>query len=347
MDVTKRFVSEFCRWAGARGYPKNKRARLSAALWKAINQKLPDKDRHAHLIVRPLVESRGLTCTYDSVDTWLYPNTSGDLICAVLCPPWETGWRGLSRDYDVETIVAGFFHFASQYIARSRMTNVIGAIALAYNRACDFRYGGAQRLTVGSDSPFPTVEFARSIASQRDEYEPAFKHPNNSPRQREFATWVRTLNSLDPYIHRAIYQYWKATALFNSHFWEEAITSLDGVTSVAAQFAQVRLSAGSNPRHSLASLYGLPSIDKHNLALLYELRSDFGAHPSRSKWWDFAEIYDENIDSIRDSSKRLLWRLCNSERKNRVVESHPENWSAWFSDNAMMVLESVWFTRSH
>ena len=70
MTQTKRFISEFCRWAGERGLPKNRRARLSAALQKVIEQKLPERDDHYEVIVRPLVDSEGLTCTFDSSDVW-------------------------------------------------------------------------------------------------------------------------------------------------------------------------------------------------------------------------------------------------------------------------------------
>lgn len=344
MTQAKRFFSEFCRWAGERGLPKNSRAKFKAALQRAIEQKLPERDNHNEVIFRPLVNSEGLTCTYDSSDVWVYRSDQKQLICGVVAPPWGRGWKKISRDEYVEDIISDFFHFASQYIARSRMTNVIGAIGLTYERSCDFRYGGLQRYSVGHKTRCPTVESAKSMVARIEEYMPAANQStDDTRRQREFATWVRTINGLDPYIQRAIYQYWKATALFEANFWEEAITALDGVTSVAAQFSQERLGASSNPRQSLASLLKLTSSDDQQLVRLYELRCDCGAHPSRSKWWDFAEVYDEDLDAFRDSAKRLLWRLCKAEAKNRVVESNPACWSDWFSKNAHMILDSVWF----
>lgn len=305
---------------------------------------MPERDDHYAAILRPLVDSEGLTCTFDSSEVWLYPNNQKQLICGVIAPSWERGWRNISQDEFVADTISTFFHFATQYISRSRMTNVIGAIALAYERACDFRYGGLQQYAVGNKTPFPTIESAKKMARRVEEYVPAMNQStDDSRKQRELTTWVRTINALDPYIQRAIYQYWKATALFKAHFWEEGLTALDGTASVAAQFVQDRLGAGSNPRLSLASFLKLSPRDSKQLVRLYELRCDFGAHPSRSKWWDFAELYDEDLDALKVSAKRMLWRLCEMESKNRVVESQPKSWSDWFTKNAHMILDSVWF----
>jgi hypothetical protein len=344
MTQSNRFISEFCKWAGERGLPKNRRARLSTALQKAVEQKLPERDSHNDIIIRPLVDSEGLTCTFDSQEVWLYRNNEKQLICGVVAPSWGSGWRNISKDEYVEEMISAFFHFASQYVARSRMTNLTGAIALTYERACDFRYGGLQRYTVGSKTHFPTIESAKIMAAHIEGYVPAANQSaDDSRKQREFATWVLSINALDPYIQRVIYQYWRATALFKANFLEEVLTALDGITSVAAQFVQDRLGASSNPRQSLASFLKLSSSDSQQLVRLYELRCDFGAHPSRSKWWDFAELYDEDLDAFKDSAKRMLWRLCKTESKNRVVETYTKRWSEWFTKNAHIILDSVWF----
>ncbi len=161
---------------------------------------------------------------------------------------------------------------------------------------------------------------------------------------REFLTWVHLINGLDPFIHRAIYQYWKATALY-WNFCEEAVTALDGVTSIAGEFLQQRFGVQGNPRQSLMTTLQLSAEDQRLIDHLYNLRCDFGAHPISSKWWDVAEIYDEDIDAIRDSVKRMLLRLCQIENLNRVVEPFPEKWSYWFRQNALLVYNTVWFTK--
>jgi hypothetical protein len=338
------FVSEFCRWAGENGLPENRRARLASGLRRAIVVVLPERDGNAEVIIRPLDNSYSLSSSYESEEIWLYHATHNKLVSGVVAPAWRSGWRRISRDEDVADTISDFFHFAAQYVARSRVVNLIGAIALTHGRACEFRYAGLQFFGIGPNTPFPTVQAARLTALQTEDYAIGNAPRQNSRKQAEFEKWVRAINGLDPYIHRAIYQYWKATALIESHFWEEAITALDGVTSIAAQFAQQRLGAGSNARSSMGSLLGLSIKDREDLNHLYNLRCDFGAHPSRSKWWDFSEIYDQELDFLMGASKRLVWRLCKAEMKNRVVEPSPKVWSNWFSENALMILESVWFS---
>jgi len=345
MTQANRFISEFCRWAGEGGLPRISRAKLPAALRKAIELKLPERDNHTDVILRPLVSSEGLMCRYDSSDIWVYLSNRKQLLCGTTSPFWGQGWKTISSDEYVADIISDFFHLAAQYVTRGRMTNVVGAIALTYERSCDFRYGEfVQRYSVGPNTPYSTTEAAKNLAVEK--YMPvAHQRDAESRKQREFASWVQTINGLDPFIQRGFYQYWKAVALFKANFWEEAITALDGVTSVAAQFCQDRLGVRSNPRQSLVSLLKLPVTDSQQLARLYELRCNFGAHPSQTKWWDLGDIYDDDWHTFRDSAKRTLWRLCKVEAKNRVVKSNPSIWSDWFSKNAEMILDAVWFLR--
>ena len=55
--------------------------------------------------------------------------------------------------------------------------------------------------------------------------------------------------------------------------------------------------------------------DKYNLERLYLLRCRFTAHPSKSKWWDFYEIYEDEIESIRLSVRKLLIVYLKYENK--------------------------------
>ncbi len=234
-------------------------------------------------------------------------------------------------------MISDFFHFAGQYVHRGRAASIIGAIAATYDKACDFRFGSLKL-------DYFDVDELRNV--ERKSLSPTnsvSKTRRSSSRSRQFSTWVNSINGLDPYIQRAVFQLWRATALLSSDFVEEAVTALDGLTSVAALFLQDRLSIPGQTRDQLAIHLGLGKKDASNLEQLYQLRCDFGAHPSRSKWWDFAEIYDEDIDDIRQTSKKLLWHLCKAERLHRIVEPSPATWSVWFRQNAPMLFNSVWF----
>jgi hypothetical protein len=236
----------------------------------------------------------------------------------VVAPHWQLGWQTITRDEFLADVIETFFHFARQYIVRSRIVGLIGAIVLTYGRACDFRGDWAQDIFARNKDPHKSIwaMIPQDVGLMRDEYRSRHKIfcPKNG-KSREFLAWAHIINGLDPFIHRAIYQYWKASALYWG-FCEEAVTALDGVTSIAGEFLQQRFGVQGNPRQSLMTTLQLSTEDQKLIDHLYNLRCDFGAHPSRSKWWDFAEIYDEDIDALRDSVRRMLWRLCQIENLN-------------------------------
>jgi hypothetical protein len=91
---------------------------------------------------------------------------------------------------------------------------------------------------------------------------------------------------------------------------------------------------------------GLPPDDGDRLEFLYQLRCAFGAHPPPTKWWDFGEIYEAEINELFDVSRRVLWQLASLERTHRRIEPAPERWSSWFVENAEWLLEVTWFLRT-
>lgn len=121
------------------------------------------------------------------------------------------------------------------------------------------------------------------------------------------------------------------------------MTGLDGITSIAAQFVRERLGTiGDDRREALFSQIDLPESVKTKLLRLQELRSEFGAHPGKSRWWDFGETYTDEFDEFFDASRFLLWKLFRLERDNRLVSFNAERSSEFFNQNAVMLLESVW-----
>lgn len=345
------FVSKFCSWVGPDS--RNRRAKLASALRRAVREELPTRDGDVEIEYRLLLDSDNLACWYSSQTMWLYPTGSDSLACGVIAPDWSVGWKRISRDEYVADTVATFFRFARQYVARSRLVRVVGAVALSYNRACEFRFSNHLSLHRVADRnrdrdswppQIDTIERAYQSTESRPEFTPALtaRRPDGR-KQRELRGWIASTNTLDPFVHRAVFQFWRSTALINHHFWEESVTALDGISSVAAQFIQRRLGAAGNVRGTLAAQLGLSARDQRVLNHLYALRCDFGAHPSHSKWWDFAEIYDEEFDTFRDTAKRVISGLAALERQHRVVEPVPDVWSDWFEANALMLWDAVWF----
>jgi hypothetical protein len=337
MDSTKPFISSFCQWANSGQLPFRSRSRLPGALRRALDAKLPAEDNRREVVVRQLVGSEKLRCEFTSQDQWLFRSNDGQLEVGTVGPNWRSGWRNYDKDEHVTDLISGFFHFAGQYVHRGRAASITGAIAATFDKACDFRYG---TLTL---SRFSGDELGNLDPTSLSSAKPMSKARGSSSRSREFYAWVRAINGLDPFINRAVFQFWRATALESSNFLEESVTALDGLTTVAALFLQDRLPVSGKARDQLGTHLDLSKNDVKNLERLYELRCDFGAHPGRSKWWDFAEIYDEDIGKMRETAKKLLWQICKFEQLYRKVEPSPTCWSVWFRQNALMLFDSVWF----
>ena len=275
-----------------------------------------------------------------STTCWSY--TSGDrLVLGAVGPAWR-GIRKVSRDPDAAELVDNFMHFASQYVIRSRIVRIQAAFALTFDVACDFRGADFSQIAVASGSPFPDIESAQ----RHFRNELPMTKIRGSRRLRELTAWVNMLNPLDPYIHRALFQFWRSCALANADFWEDAVSALDGVTAVAAEALQDWRSLSALPnRQGTGAAFGLSAEDQFQLEALYRLRCAFGAHPAPSKWWDFGEMYNSDLDVFWSVSRRLIRGLCLQETAVRRVDPEPGRWSHWFVRHANLLLDLVWFTR--
>lgn len=61
----------------------------------------------------------------------------------------------------------------------------------------------------------------------------------------------------------------------------------------------------------------LPVGTVEQLEILYQLRCGFSAHPAHSKWWDFSEIYESQIEEIMYFVKSTVIKFLIFEKKNR------------------------------
>ncbi len=131
-------------------------------------------------------------------------------------------------------------------------------------------------------------------------------------------------------------------------FVEEALTAADNMVDVIFQSIKRRLKKPTQSREEMSSyvydeIRCYNSIMKYNLNRLYLLRCRFTAHPSKSKWWDFYEIYEVEIETIKDSIRKLLIAYLKYENENREIEAIPVLWSSWFKEHCDKIYDAVWF----
>lgn len=129
----------------------------------------------------------------------------------------------------------------------------------------------------------------------------------------------------------------------------ESITSADNMVDTIIQAIKHRLKLPTLQRKDMIEIIeteiSISKYDIQKLDSLYQLRCQFSAHPAQSKWWDFSEIYETDIDDLMDSVKTTLVKFCLFEYNNRIIQPNPEKWSEWFLQYADIVFDAVWFHR--
>lgn len=340
LTLSNHFISRFTHWAARMGYPPRIRKKLPSALRK-LPIWLARRDHYQDIVLRTLNNDDNLRINVGTSMAWVY-SSGNRLVLGAVGPSWPRV-RKLSSDFDTDDLIDDFVFLAGQYAVRSRLVAAIGGLTLSYGVVVDFRHADHRIITVGPQNPVKSVDAGRQ--KQEAELPPSFSRSNR--RSRELTAWLEWLNPFDPIVHRALFQYWRARSMWNADFGEEAITALDGVTAVASD--GLRAFTGqtkSVSRSEVATTLGLSSQDGLQLERLYKLRCLFGAHPPTSKWWDFSEMYTDDIDSYFDLCRRVIAKVVHLEKAHRRVDSFPSAWSVWFATNANMLFDIVWFGRT-
>jgi len=330
------FKSKICVYYNSFENTKNKVAKFKSALNKLVTNTLPQRDCECLFQVRDFRNTSNLNINfiYDNIMCY-YSDKENALMIGVICPNWSNGWRNISKDKFVSEQIDFLFHFISQYIYRSYQVNLIGAIALATGIPTDFR-GNTLKCTHGE------------YATQEIEKFKIFIGESTSELSLKTLGYLRLINALDPFVNKSIFYYIRSLELHNSEFTEEALTAANNMVDVIFQSIKNRKNAPTQERKEMCNYVyneiGLyDETVKHNLERLYLLRCRFTAHPSKSKWWDFYEIYEDDIEQIRLSVRKLLIVYLKYENNNRQVDAHPTLWSRWFMENCDIIYDAVWF----
>jgi hypothetical protein len=331
-----KFKNKVCDYYKKHLGAKNKIESFKRTLDKIVTQELPKRDNERLFQIRDFINTSEVKLNLNYNNTMCYySDEKNALKVGIVCPNWSNGWRNISKDEFVSDQINFLFHFISQYVYRSYQVNLIGAIALSIDRATDFR-GNTLRYVYGAY----VAEEINSFKKQLDD--------NLSILNLRTLGYLKLINALDPYVNKVIFYYVKFLELYELDFIEEALTAADNMVDVIFQSIKKRLKKPTQSRREMSSyvydeIRCYCSTTKHSLDRLYLLRCRFTAHPSKSKWWDFHEIYDIEIEKIKDSIRKLLIAYLKYENENREVESAPVLWSSWFKEYCDIVYDAAWF----
>lgn len=301
-----------------------------------IPSRLKDMEDDRLIMIRDMScdETIGLNYVSDNISC-KYDFHENSLLVALVAPDWEKGWRNISSDKHISDTIENYMFSSNQYVYRSYMINIIGALALTYGISSSFmgrtmfRYG---HYNIIDDYQ----EFIDEIKIR--------KH-NTNVNEKVFSYIMRKINALDPYVNRAIFYYSKSLSLLTNLYEEEAIISLDNCIDIIVQFIKKRKKMPTTKRKDMHQI--LKNILKINnttaeyLDYIYDLRCGFAAHPARNLWWDFSEIHMYNYESIIENVRITLIKFLEYENKERIVIKNPIYWYEWFMGNCDLIYDYI------
>lgn len=332
MSGYDKFKNNICLYYAQFEDTKNKIDMIKNTLNKIVFDVLPSRDKDSLFVVRNFTNTEGLDINFIQKNLYVLQKDN-TLLVGVEVPSWKRGWRNICDDEIISNEIDNFFHFATQYIQRSYQINLIMAILFSYDRICDFR--GDFYMEYSSDY---CSQYSDLIGNTKT---------NKGKKIKELKYYLSIINSLDSYVNRANYYFIRANELYRSYFYEDAITNLDNTIDIIIQFVKYTKKLPTMKRSEMIKILSeefnvnLNKLTK--LEKLYLLRCRFSSHPAQSKWWDFSEIYDDEVEEIFETVKFTLVKFYQYERTNRVVNPNPQLWSEWFYNHADILYDSVWF----
>lgn len=329
-----KFTNDFCQWFNKFDNTRKKIKLLTNCLKKIAEVELPLRNDERLFKVRNFINTKDFELNFIYKNLWCKSDSEKGLLVGTLCPNWNSGWKEVCKDEFVSDQIDYFFHFATQYIYRSYQINLIGSLAFTYNRYFDFR------------GDFLSWSILPYSINSFQEYENGIKTMTCNKTKR-IKHYLNIINALDPYVNKAIYYYVKAIDLYDKSYSEETVTNLDNTIDVVTQFVKERFNLPTMRRKDLLGIvdthFELGEQTIENLEKLYLLRCQFFSHPALSKWWDFGELYDDDIEKLLYSVKFTLIKMFQYETNNRIISQNPKNWSDWFMNYADKVFSVTWF----
>jgi len=333
----EKFISKLSQWAFSNHQISKKNInKLTPALRRYLYNDFKNLNDELILSIKELENTETINLYHQSSNFFITNNINQNIEIGTITPNWSKGLKKYFNHDDIYDYISWFFHFAEQYLKRARYVEVMGAVALVYNRPTSFYMGSGA---------YVNYSYNDGVKSILD------KHSNNkidmlSRKQILFTKILSLTNGYDHFIHKILFNYIKAFELNNANFLEETMTALDKTVNIAEQILRERYRVNEvNQKLALCRFLKLSQGETKSIEHLYQLRNYFGSHPSASKWWDFAELYPESQERFFDVVSKIIIKILELESKNRIIVNDTNDWYNWFFDNWKMLWDTVWFEK--
>ena len=199
------FVSNFALWWDRRLGKKRSKKKFLSALRRAVFEELPRRDDSFEIQIRDIPGSEGLIFSLSSENLSIIPFKKKALITSITGPDWGRGWKDISSDKDVAEEIDFFFHFASQYIFRSRLAPILGAISIIFNRNCDFR--GDMFASIRGQDGQEDSRIDQFFSGIFNRYGEQLSVAKGNKRTKQLKIWINETNAWTPLSIDAFFSY--------------------------------------------------------------------------------------------------------------------------------------------
>jgi hypothetical protein len=267
------------------------------------------------------------------------------LAVSSVVPSWGFGWRSVFKNDDVYDILSWFLHYARQYIHRS---NIASVLMIAWEEHSKILHPfGSKMMSQRYGPMIPMISVDHVLKTAKRLARKNWGEYNDlSVDAPTVSAWLNR-NTLDPFIHQAIFHYLRAQALVDHGFEADAVVAYDCVLQSIGTFLRARCHlADELTRGEVCEQLKLPSDSAELAEYIYFFRNNFGAHPGGWRWWDHGEFLDEeDIAEIARLAGSVLSSAADTEPTIRSIEPFPSNWEDWFFENFEILWGALWFDR--
>ena len=284
-------INYLCKYLTKVGAPKAYRESLKAHWIAGVKNRLAEYENKRFIERRMVLPDTGIRLQWSDDSRMIYNEGDTHWVASAV-PPWREGWLKHIKNEEIRELISNYFHFLTQFWHRSNVTPILTYIAYKYNESADCVGSSDARVQAFSDERF-----------------------ESNRRGKRITPFLSQVNCHHPLVHNACYHYLRTRQLLSHEFAEDAVVNMECIASLAKK-RNVEL-GGS--KMDLARL-NLRADQMLLVESLHKLRSEFAAHPSTTKWWDFSELFSDELEKFTALSLLLILQMAKSYSTEKPVE---------------------------
>jgi len=343
VELVTRAKTRVAAWFDLANEPKKLRPKVLNGI-ELIAKELPRRASWFEVLTVSLDDSASLLIHFETNQFNAF-SCGKCLAVSTIVPGWNFGWGRIFNDDEVHQILSWFLHYARQYIHRSYVARVLMVAWEEHGKVLHPFGSKAIYKRYGPIAPMRAPEEVLGTA-RADALKEWGDIASSSRTVETNSLWVGR-NTLDPYLHQAVFHFLRGQSLKIQDFETEAVVAFDCVLQSVSAFIRARRGLSADlSRGNVCEQLGLPARSAEVVEYMYFIRNNFGAHAGGWRWWDQNELFDDiKLDEIALLTEKVLTAAADLEPKVRGIDPLPREWGLWLFENFDMLWNVVWFDR--